>query len=118
MTQDTNPTRILVALQDLEAMIREAEDPDQRAQLESIGFPVTGLEGLRSAQGKLEAKVPRQMLTRYRRLLDHSGGRAVVPVVDSVCTGCFTNVPTSFTSVVHSGKVLNCESCGRILFWP
>jgi predicted nucleic acid-binding Zn-ribbon protein len=112
-----NPTRVLVALQDLEQMIREAEDPTSRAEMEKIGFPVTGLDGLRKAQAKLEKEIGRQLLGRYRRLSDRCAGRAVVPVVDGFCTGCFTNVPTSFTSVVYSGKVLTCETCGRMLFW-
>jgi predicted nucleic acid-binding Zn-ribbon protein len=118
VTETKNPTRVLVALQDLEQMIREAEDPASRAELEKLGFPVTGLDGLRTAQAKLEKQIKPQLLTRYRRLVDRCAGRAVVPVVDGFCTGCFTNIPTSFTSVVHSGKVLTCETCGRMLFWP
>jgi predicted nucleic acid-binding Zn-ribbon protein len=118
VNQRKHETRVLVALQDLEEMIREAEDPGNRAQLERMGFPVTGLDGLKAAQKKLEATVSPQLLNRYRRLADRPGGRAVVPVVDGVCTGCFTNVPSSFTSSVNAGKVMYCETCGRILFWP
>lgn len=118
MNETRNVTRILVALQDLEQMIREAEDPGNRAALEKMGFPVTGIEELKAAQTKLEASLTPQVLSRYRRLTDRAGGHAVVPVVDGVCTGCFMNVPTSFTSSVNVGKVMYCETCGRILFWP
>ena len=118
MTDTKNPTRVLVALQDLEQMIREAEDPASRAELEKLGFPVTGIDELRSAQAKLEETIRPQLLVKYRRLADRCGGRAVVPVVAGACTGCFSNVPRSFTSVIHSGKVLTCETCGRMLFWP
>jgi len=108
---------VLVALQDLDQMIREAEEPANRQKLEEMGFPVTGLEELRKARGKLEEKLPRAMLTRYEKLSDRMG-RAVVPVVDKVCTGCFSNVPSVFTSSVNRDKVIQCETCGRILFWP
>ena len=110
-------SQVLVALQDLDQMIREAEDPANRRNLEEMGFPVTGLEKLREARGKLEEKLPRAMLTRYEKLSDRMG-RALVPVVDRVCTGCFSNVPSVFTSSVNRDKVIQCETCGRILFWP
>ncbi len=109
--------QLLVALQDLEQMIKEAEDASKRAALEKMGFPVTGLEELRKAHEKLEARIPRALVSRYRRLTQRLG-RAVVPVVDGVCTGCFTNIPSSFTSAVNQDKVVYCETCGRILFWP
>jgi len=109
--------QVLVALQDLDQMIREAEDAANRQKLEEMGFPVTGLEKLREARAKLEEQLPRAMLTRYERLSDRMG-RAVVPVVDAVCTGCFSNVPPLFVSSVNRDKVIQCETCGRILFWP
>jgi predicted nucleic acid-binding Zn-ribbon protein len=108
--------QLLVALQDLEQMIREAEDRKNREALEKMGFPVTGVEELRKAQKKLEDKLPPGLMGRYRKLSARSG-RAVVPVVDGVCTGCFTNVPAIFTSSVNAGKVMYCETCGRVLFW-
>ena len=110
-------TQLLVALQDLDVMIREAEDPVQREQLEALGFPVTGIEDLKQAQEKLREKISPQLLGRYKRL-SHRSGHAIVPVVDSACTGCFTGVPSSFTSAINSGKVMNCETCGRMLYWP
>jgi len=112
-----HPARLLVALQDLEHMIKEAEDPQYVAHLKKLGLPVTGLEELRQAQEKLEEEIPPALLTRYRRLVDRTG-RAVVPVVAQACTGCFNAVPSSFTSSVNEGRIMNCETCGRILFWP
>ncbi|RKZ06744.1 hypothetical protein DRQ53_04700 [bacterium] len=112
-----NQAQLLVALQDLEEMIREAEDPGQRARLESLGFPVTGIEELRKALQALESKISPAMTTRYRRLRTRTG-RAIVPVVNGACTGCFNNTPAVFTSSVNRGKVINCENCGRMLYWP
>lgn len=109
--------QVLVALQDLDHMIKEAEDAGSRKALEEMGFPVDGLDNLQKAKEKLENQLPRALLTRYQRLSQRAG-RAVVPVVDGVCTGCFTNVPAIFTSSVNRDKVIYCETCGRILFWP
>lgn len=117
MSKAKDQARALVALQDLDEQIRDAENPATRAKYEEMGFQLPGLDQLRDAQEKLEEKIDVKLLTRYRRLSDRAG-RAVVPVVEGTCTGCFTNVPTSFTSSVHAGQIMNCESCGRILFWP
>ncbi len=112
-----NQAQLLVALQDLEEMIREAEDPGQRARLESLGFPVTGIEELHKALEALQSKISPAMVTRYQRLRARTG-RAIVPVVNGACTGCFNNTPSVFTSSVNRGKVINCENCGRMLYWP
>lgn len=109
--------QLLLALQDLEQMTREAQDATNREALEKMGFPVTGLDQLKEAHEKLEARIPRTLVSRYHRLSERLG-RAVVPVVDGVCTGCFTNIPSIFTSAVNQDKVVYCETCGRILFWP
>ena len=108
---------LLVALQDLEEMIREAEDSQQRAKLEAMGFPVTGIEELHKALKALEDQITPGMRSRYQRLRQRTG-RAIVPVVNGACTGCFTNTPAVFTSSVNRGKVINCENCGRMLYWP
>ncbi|HKK70955.1 MAG TPA: C4-type zinc ribbon domain-containing protein [Candidatus Krumholzibacteria bacterium] len=115
--QTANQAQLLVALQDLEDMIAEAENPDQRAVLEEMGFPVEGIDELHAAQKDLEAKIQPAMLNKYRRLRKRTG-KAVMPVISSACTGCFTNVPHVFTSSVNKGKVIACETCGRILYWP
>lgn len=109
--------QLLVALQDLEDMIAEAENPDQRAVLEDMGFPVEGVDELHAAQKRLEEQIQPAMLSKYRRLRKRTG-KAVMPVIASACTGCFTNVPHVFTSSVNKGKVIACETCGRILYWP
>lgn len=112
-----NQAQLLVALQDLEEMILEAEDPVQRAKLEEIGFPVSGIQELHNAQVELEKKIQTGMLSRYRRLRQRTG-KSIVPVVNGACTGCFTNIPSVFTSSVNAGKVITCETCGRMLYWP
>lgn len=114
---EPNQAHLLVALQDLEEMIREAEDPGQRAKLEAIGFPVTGIDELHKALTVLEAQISPAMAGRYRRLRQRIG-RAIVPVVNGACTGCFNNTPSAFTSSANHGNIINCENCGRMLYWP
>lgn len=107
---------LLVSLQDLDTLIKETEDPDRMAELEALGFTMGNIEPLRSAREKLVAKIEQRYLRIYDRLgSKHS--RAVVPVEERTCLGCFQNVPPSFFSEITADRPVKvCENCGRILY--
>jgi predicted nucleic acid-binding Zn-ribbon protein len=105
----------LVALQDIEQMIAEAQD--QGDALTGMGFDLGGLEALKEKANLLAGEIELRHLSYYRRLTTRFG-HAVVPVVGNLCTGCFANIPSSFVSATNENKLQKCESCGRILYWP
>ncbi len=107
--------QILVALQDMEGMIKEVET--QGEELEGMGFKNAGISDLKSARDQLAEKVDPRHMSWYRRLTEKFG-HAVVPVVNNLCTGCFANIPSQFVSKTNANQVQKCESCGRILYWP
>lgn len=107
--------QLLVALQDMEEMIREVEEKGD--ELEDMGFKHGGLDDLRKAREALAGQIDPRHMSWYRRLTGRFG-HAVVPVVNNLCTGCFNNIPSSFVSKTNVNKVQKCESCGRILYWP
>ena len=107
--------QLLVALQDMEEMIREVTDRGD--ELEGLGFTHGGLEDLKKAREELVSKVDPRHMGWYRRLMTRFG-HAVVPVVSNLCTGCFANIPSSFVSKTNTNKLQKCENCGRILYWP
>ena len=107
--------QLLVALQDMEGMIREVEEKSE--ELEGMGFKHGGLDNLKAARDELAAKIEPRLMSWYRRLTGKFG-HAVGPVVNNLCTGCFANIPSSFVSKTNVNKVQKCESCGRILYWP
>jgi predicted nucleic acid-binding Zn-ribbon protein len=82
-----------------------------------MGFSLGGLDGLKSARDELFAKLEPRHRGHFQRLMKRFG-HAVVPVINNSCMGCFANIPSSFTSVTHENKVLQCENCGRVLYWP
>ncbi len=107
----------LAQLQDLELMIREVEDPDSKEREEALGFSVNGLAQLRKAHDRLLKIISKQDLRVYQRVRRRYD-RAVVPVMNRICLGCFQELPTSRTPEVADGDPLpTCESCGRILYW-
>jgi predicted nucleic acid-binding Zn-ribbon protein len=116
MQQIDEQMKLLVALQDLDLMIREAKDSDTSTEMKQMGFKLEGIEELQAARANLAKRIRPQLLNRYERL-SKSYGRAVVPVTSNLCLGCFVTLPTSYPSL-KSNTLLTCENCGRILYFP
>ncbi len=116
MEQIDEQMKVLVALQDLDLMIREAKDSDTSSEMKQMGFKLEGIEELQEARANLAKRLRPQLLNRYERL-SKSYGRAVVPVTSNLCLGCFVTLPTSYPSLKSKNALLTCENCGRILYF-
>jgi len=107
----------LVALQDLDFMIREAKDPRRANQEEQLGFPLGGVQKLEKTRERLAKQIDDRLLQTYERMSRRYGGRVVVPVEGKVCLGCFMGLPTATSNKTRDpATVENCENCGRILY--
>ncbi len=101
----------LVKLQDLDLMIEESEE------VAKLGFTLTGCSELKTAREEMATKISKPLLFRYERLRGKLK-RAVVPVKNDVCLGCFLRQPTSIGAQGREGHDLfTCENCGRMLYW-
>jgi predicted nucleic acid-binding Zn-ribbon protein len=116
MEQIEEQVKLLVALQDLDLMIKEAEDSDTSSEMKQMGFKLEGIGALQDARQALAGRIRPQLLNRYERL-SKSYGRAVVPVTGNLCLGCFVKLPTSYPSLKTKNTLLTCENCGRILYF-
>ena len=106
----------LVHLHDLDTLIKESEDPERKSELEQMGFTLEGVEPLKHARETLLEKIDQRYLRIYERLAKRYA-RAVVPVENRTCLGCFQSVPPSFFSeITANNPVKVCENCGRILY--
>ena len=79
--------KLLVALQDLDQMIKEAEDAETSGQLKEMGFSLDGVAALRSAREELAGRIKPQLLNRYERV-SRNYDRVIVPVTGELCLGC------------------------------
>jgi predicted nucleic acid-binding Zn-ribbon protein len=109
--------KLLVALQDLDLMIKDSKDADTSSEMKQMGFKLDGMAELQQARDNLASRIRPQLLNRYERLAK-SYGRAVVPVTGNLCLGCFVTLPTSYPSLKAKESFLTCENCGRILYFP
>jgi len=102
---------LLVSLQDLDIMIKEADED------EALGFGTPGREQLQELREELVERIGKPLMSAYERLRTRYKW-AIVPVKDVTCLGCFRRLPTA---VVAKGRensdVILCEGCGRILYW-
>ena len=111
----------LVALQDVDEMIREAKDP-KRSDVAGLAFKQPDLDKLEASRASLAERIAPRALVMYEKIAKRYG-RAVVPVQDRVCLGCFMALPTQHIGVdkaIDRGshdRVETCENCGRILYW-
>ena len=69
--------RLLVALQDLDQMIREVEDQDTSAELEKLGFSLDGMEELKAARDRLanQTAAAQPLPARVEELRTHDRAR-------------------------------------------
>lgn len=101
----------LVALQDIDIMLRDIDE------VKELGFEVGGRDKLQEARDELARRISKPLLYGYEKLRKRYR-RAIVPVKDDVCLGCFMRIPTSLSTRGRSDQdVLSCEGCGRILYW-
>lgn len=109
---------LLVALQDVDEMIREAKDPQRASQMEGLGFKITDVAALQASRDKLTQQIESRNLVLYERVAKRFG-RAVVPVQGRVCLGCFMALPTQHIGIEKNDdeRIETCENCGRILYW-
>jgi predicted nucleic acid-binding Zn-ribbon protein len=104
----------IVLLQDLDLMIREAQDPKASQEVERLGFRFDGLEKLVAARDEIASTLDRRAMSLYKVAAGRYQGRAVVPVKDRVCLGCSAMQPTGFET--DADRLATCQSCGRILY--
>ena len=105
--------RLLVELQDLDLMIREATVQEEQ----SLGFRIEDVSKLHEARENLANTIGFPVLQKYQQLIQKYD-RAVVPVHRGVCLGCFMSLPTALGQAVKRQEgVKICENCGRILYW-
>lgn len=109
---------ILLELQDLKAQKREMEETaDTSRDIEEDVFqvqPEAAIDELQKKIQEMETRLDKEVAERYE-LLSNRRPRAVVPVLNGVCYGCFMAMPTAMTT---SNDQLNwCENCGAFVYF-
>ena len=94
----------------------EAEWQRQQQQLSSrLEQLETILSDLKHKRQLLLAKIDPRAVEFYHQLKKQKG-TAVAKVEQGICRGCRISLPTTELQQARSGNLVQCSSCGRILF--
>src|SRR3989338_4516243 len=102
-----------VALEDKKAK-EEIEALKKRAS--EVGASVQSQEEKRKTY---LPNVDARLVSQYEKILIKREGLALVPVRNNSCSGCHMELPPQVVHEVQlQDKLMVCESCARILYWP
>jgi len=109
---------ILLQLQDLKSQRRELAEGSDEGRVEVQEFHIdlqSAIAELDTKIQEMEAELPENLRRRYQQI--EGRGRAVVPVINGTCYGCFTSIPTAVVHEIQRNDAIRlCEHCGRILY--
>jgi predicted nucleic acid-binding Zn-ribbon protein len=109
---------VLLQLQDLQAQRHELTEGSASRAFEEQEFGIEVDQALRQLDDKIDelrAELTAPIRARLQRVDGH--GRAVVPLINGVCYGCFTSISTSSAAMfIGQTDVRMCENCGRFLY--
>lgn len=109
--------QVLIALQDILLLIREAKDPSSQRAMGKMGFEISNLESLEATKKGLESQLKPPIRSEYSRARQRYG-RIVAPVINSICYGCFVKIPSAIDGADDRNRTLyRCENCGMFLYW-
>jgi hypothetical protein len=67
---------------------------------------------------RVATRIDHSVLERYERILASKGDSALANVADGACSGCYMTLPPqTVIEVKRADRLMECQSCGRILFW-
>ena len=96
----------------------EAEWHNQQKQLSADAEVLKGkLSEIKHKRQLLVAEVNPQAVEIYDKLRKNKG-QAVAKVEQGICGGCRISLPSGDLQQVRGGNLVQCSSCGRILYLP
>jgi predicted nucleic acid-binding Zn-ribbon protein len=107
---------LLIKLHDLDLLLKEYRNPETVKKYKKLGFKFMepSVEVVRARQ-ELCQHIDPKLLAAYERIMKRYGDRALVPVVNEFCGGCYSKLPAEL--VTHQSELLTCPNCGRFLYW-
>lgn len=108
---------LLLQIQDLKSQRRALQESERDVEEQEFHIDVDdAISQLNARIEELKGELPTPVRARLERF-SKGAGRAVVPVINGICFGCFTAVPTaSMMELGRNARVNHCDHCGRFLY--
>lgn len=100
-----------------------AEDKDIRAKKDKLQAEYDSIDDTLKKQyegrKKVLINVRPDILSQYDRIWRSRRTPVVVPIKKNACSGCFRALPPQEINEARKReRLLTCEACGRIIYWP
>jgi predicted nucleic acid-binding Zn-ribbon protein len=103
-------------LHDVDHLLRESHEEEKGLGFEFKDVKDSKVE-LEKAREKITQQLDKPVLDRYEVLLKRYG-RAVAPVANGTCYGCYMGLHTAMATGKDKNEQLTpCPNCGRFLYW-
>lgn len=92
---------------------KEVREAEQRKQQDDVK-----LQEARMRRDDVASQIPPDILFSYQRIYAARKGTAVTAVREEACGACHVRLrPQAFNDVKTNEEILNCESCGCIMYY-
>lgn len=76
------------------------------------------LEGILKKRDDVASRLDPKLYRRFSGIINKAGGKGIVPVTNSICGGCYMNIPPQMYIEVQRGEnIYFCPQCHRMLYY-
>ncbi len=110
--------RLLDALNEEIANIAEELDKKEQDLDKIINRCESRLKELKVKRVEFAKQIPPPILNRYEFIRSRLNNPVIVPVEDSICSGCHISIPPQLFIELQKGlQILSCPNCQRLIYW-
>lgn len=110
--------RLLDALNEEISKISEELQQKEDALDKIINRCESRIKELKEKRAEFAKQIPPPILSRYEFIRARLNNPVIVPVEDSICTGCHISIPPQTYIELQKGlQILSCPNCQRLIYW-